>query len=55
MVKPSVSFEDDLRKLKASLMANNPPEDEPEVSHKKYKSIIRQAMLDAREKQKPKP
>ena len=33
-VQPSVTFEDDLRKLRASLLANSPPEDEPELPGK---------------------
>jgi hypothetical protein len=55
LVKPGVSFEPGPRKLQAPLMDNSPPEEELSISHKMYKRIIKQAILDAQEKQKPKP
>jgi len=55
LVKPRVRYDEDPRKLKGSLMDNSPPEEEPNISHKKYKSLIKQAMLNVQERQKPKP
>ena len=55
LVKPSISLEQDARKLKASPMDNSPPEEELSFSQKIYKRIIKQAMENVSEKQKPKP
>lgn len=55
LVKPSISLEQDARKLRASPMDNSPTEEELSYSQKIYKSIIKQAMVNASEKQKPKP